>query len=417
MGADRVIFHSDCNAFFASVEETFHPELKHVPMAIAGDPESRHGIILAKNELAKAAGVVTAETIYSAMAKCPGLVLRPARYGTYSKFCEKINAIYEEYSDKVERFGVDESFLDVTGTLHLFGGDGPALAHIIRKRVHAECGVTISIGVSFNRIFAKLGSDYKKPDAVTVITRDNFREIVWPLPAGELFLVGRQTVQSLHRLGIKTIGQLASFPVDMLVERFGKMGAVMSAHANGLDDSPVIKTGTGESVKSVGNGQTFRRDLISQEDIRTAVISLCDKVASRLRAKQFKCSCVSVTVKDTSLKSISRQMSLPYTASTKDISSAVLLLLGKHWTAGRPVRALTVTAMNLADEATAWERRSFFDDDAAVTKKKRQEALERSMDAVRERFGRFALKRASVIGNDIGISEGDAAMNPDEKEG
>jgi DNA polymerase-4 len=201
---DRHIFHADCNSFFASVEETFRPELRRVPMAVAGDPENRHGIILAKNELAKKFKIATAETVWSAKMKCPELVLVPPRHKTYSEFCERVNAIYEQYSPLVERFGVDESFIDVTGCLHPFGGDALKCANEIRERVKREIDITISIGVSWNKIFAKLGSDYKKPNAVTNITRENWKEIVFPLPASDLFFVGRKTAVALAKLGVHT---------------------------------------------------------------------------------------------------------------------------------------------------------------------------------------------------------------------
>ncbi|MCL2299356.1 MAG: DNA polymerase IV, partial [Firmicutes bacterium] len=198
---DRIIFHCDCNAFFASVEETFHPEYKKIPMAVAGDPASRHGIILAKNERAKKYGVQTAETIHSARKKCPGLLLCPPRHGVYGEFCERINAIYETYTDRVERFSIDESFLDMT----FFGSDAPAIAHQLRRRVARETGVTISVGVSWNKIFAKMGSEYKKPNAVTVIDPGNYKKLLWPMPVGELFMVGRTTAQALEKFGIHTI--------------------------------------------------------------------------------------------------------------------------------------------------------------------------------------------------------------------
>lgn len=187
---DRVIFHCDLNCFYASVELLSHPELREVPMAVAGDPASRHGIILAKNEPAKQCGVKTAETIWQAKKKCPNLVLLPAHHKLYREYSNKVNAIYDEYTDLAESFGIDESWLDVTNTLHLFGGDAKALANAIRQRVKRELGLTLSVGVSFNKVFAKLGSDYKKPDATTVISRENWRSIVWPLPVGDLLYVG-----------------------------------------------------------------------------------------------------------------------------------------------------------------------------------------------------------------------------------
>ncbi|MCL2884951.1 MAG: DNA polymerase IV, partial [Oscillospiraceae bacterium] len=304
---DRILFHCDCNSFYASVEETFHPVYKAVPMAVAGDPENRRGIILAKNQLAKGYGIQTAETIRSAKQKCPELRLCAPRWRAYGNFSRRINAIYEQYTDLVERFSIDESFLDVTGSLHLFGGDAAALAHEIRQRVEQEIGVTISVGVSWNKIFAKFGSDLKKLNAVTVITRGNYQQIVWPLPVGDLFMVGRTTAAALQSYSIRTIGDLARADADFLRGRFGKFGDMLRLYANGLDNSPVARAGEHGLPKSVGNGLTFRRDLLTLEDIQTGVTALADTVAGRLRRAGLKCCTVQVTIKDTALKSIQRQ--------------------------------------------------------------------------------------------------------------
>jgi nucleotidyltransferase/DNA polymerase involved in DNA repair/arsenate reductase-like glutaredoxin family protein len=277
----------------------------------AGDPEARHGIILAKNELAKKYKIRTAETIWSAKKKCPELVLVPPRHKIYGEFCERVNAIYEQYSPLVERFGIDESFLDVTGCLHPFGEDVMKCAHAIRERVKREIGITISVGVSWNKIFAKLGSDMKKPDAVTAIPRGNWKELVFPLPVSDLFLVGKKTADELAKIGVSTIGGLASCDRDFLIRRFGKMGEQLHRNANGLDDSPVAAIGEGDALKSVGNGFTFKRDLVSDGDIQVAVTYLSDSVATRLRKHNFKCRVVQVAIKDTNLKSITRQTTLP----------------------------------------------------------------------------------------------------------
>ncbi len=205
---DRVILHCDCNGFYASVECALNPAYRSVPMAVCGDPESRHGVILAKNELAKAFGVQTAETIWQARRKCPELVLAPAHHKEYREFSEAVNAIYCQYTDLVEPFSIDESWLDVTGSRTLFGS-GVQIANELRRRVKKETDLTISVGVSFNKIFAKLGSDYKKPDATTLITRENYRQILWPLPVGSMIYVGKVAAEKLSRAGIDTIGQLA----------------------------------------------------------------------------------------------------------------------------------------------------------------------------------------------------------------
>ena len=221
---DRVILHCDLNCFFASVELLSHPDLRDIPTAVCGDPASRHGIILAKNEPAKRLGIQTAETIWQAKKKCPGLVLLPPHHGLYREYSRRVNAIYEQYTDLVEPFGIDESWLDITGSMHLFGGDPKAIADALRRRLRQELGLTISVGVSFNKVFAKLGSDYKKPDATTVISRENWQDIVWPLPVGDLLFVGRAAGRVLHQYGVETIGQLAACSPQMLETLLGKLG-------------------------------------------------------------------------------------------------------------------------------------------------------------------------------------------------
>ena len=235
---DRTILHCDCNSFFASVECVFRPELKDVPMAVSGNPENRHGIILAKNELAKKAGVVTAETVWQARQKCPELVLVPPRHQEYVRFSGLVNAIYQRYTDQVEPFSIDESWLDVTGSRALFGS-GETIADAIRRAVREELGITVSVGVSFNKIFAKMGSDYKKPDATTVITRENYRQLLWPLPISDLIFVGSASRNALRELGIYTIGDLARTDPALLTARLGKAGTVLSTYARGEDESRV----------------------------------------------------------------------------------------------------------------------------------------------------------------------------------
>lgn len=401
MICDRVIYHIDCNSFYASVEELFHPEYKTVPMAVCGNPEARRGIILAKNELAKSCGVKTAETIWQARRKCPNLVLCPPRHDLYRLYCEKLNAIYEQYTSQVQRFGIDESYLDVTGSLHLFGGDAVALAHEIRRRVTRETGLTVSVGVSWCKVFAKLGSDLKKPDAVSVISRDNYRQIVWPMPVGSLLFVGRHTEERLRQLGVCTIGELARMDPELLRRVFGKLGDQLFCYANGLDDSPVLEAGQEDDIQSVGHGITFSRDLISRDDIRTSVAALSDKVASRLRCHGVRASAVQVTIKDPSLKVINRQKSLPlpsYLAA--DISRAAMELINASWKIGNPIRMLTVTALRLIPESSAAEQLSLFGD---AEDREKEERLEKALDDIREKFGKGSILPGSVLDNDLGI--------------
>ena len=232
---ERIILHCDLNSFYASVELLDKPALWEVPVAVCGDPKTRHGIILAKNEPAKKYGIQTAETVWQAKKKCPGLVLLPPHHDLYKMWSVRVNDIYERFTDLIEPFGIDESWLDVTNSLHLFGGDAKALADTLRERIKREFGLTISVGVSFNKVFAKLGSDYKKPDAITRIERDNYKEIAYPLPATDLFYVGPATERKLRGVGIHTIGQLAEASPKLLEYKLGKMGLVLHTFANGLD--------------------------------------------------------------------------------------------------------------------------------------------------------------------------------------
>jgi DNA polymerase-4 len=405
---DRIIFHCDCNAFFASVEETFEPSLKDVPMAIAGDAENRRGIILAKNELAKKYKIQTAETVWSAKRKCPELLLLPPRRRAYSEFCERVNAIYEGYTAYVERFGIDESFLDLTGFLRRFNNDALKAANEIRQRVKAEIGITISIGVSWNKVFAKLGSDYKKPDAVTVIDRSNWQRILLPLPAADLLGVGKKTAEKLSKFQIHTIGDLVKQSRETLTDWFGKFGEQLYINANGLDDSPVAPTGEIVAAKSIGSNMTFRRDLVTKRDVRLGVSVLADKVAARLRKADKKCRVVQVTIKDTNLHAITRQTTLDRpTFTAAELTDTAVGLIEKHWKTGKPIRMLAVTAEHLipADEAEIGQLTLF--GESKTAKSERAEKLEIALDEIRGKYGSHSVQRAAILGNDLGISEGE----------
>ena len=393
---ERIIFHCDCNGFFASVELLSHPELRDKPVAVCGDPKSRHGIILAKNEPAKAFGVKTAETIWQAKKKCPDLVLLPSHHDLYREYSKKINAIYERFTDLVEPFGIDESWLDVTGTLHLFGGDGVALADRIRATVREELGLTISVGVSFNKIFAKLGSDYKKPDATTLITPENFHSIVWPLPVTDLLYVGRAAAKVLEQYGVRTIGQLAAFDRQALVNLLGKQGGQLWNYANGLENSPVAPAGQYTPPKSVGNGETFAHNLTQKDEVRQGVAMLADQVAVRLRKHHLKATTLQVTIRDPNFKDICRQRPLEApTCTARELSKAALDILADSWKSGAPIRALTLTAQNLVPEGEAAEQLGLFQPDAPRRRDK-AEKLERVMDDLRQKYGRSAVTTATL---------------------
>ena len=387
---DRVILHCDLNCFYASVELLSRPDLAKVPTAVCGDPASRHGIILAKNEPAKRCGVQTAETIWQARKKCPDLVLLPPHHALYREYSRKVNAVYDQYTDLVEPFGIDESWLDVTGTLHLFGGDPRQLADTLRARIRRELGLSLSVGVSFNKVFAKLGSDYKKPDATTVISRENWRRIVWPLPVWDLLYVGGAARKLLHQYGIDTIGQLASCRRSTLETLMGKLGVQLHDYANGLDTDPVRSRFDAEPVKSVGNGTTFPQNLTARRQVHDALAVLSDSVASRLRHAGLYAGGIQVTVRTPDFRDRSRQRQLPApTHLIRELSGTAMELADQLWTPPSPIRALTVTAIHLVPEGEAYQQEDLFADPAP--RRERQEQLEAAMDRIRGKYGSGAI--------------------------
>ena len=388
---ERVILHCDMNCFYASVELLSHPDLRDIPMAVCGDPTSRHGIILAKNEPAKRLGIRTAETVWQAKQKAPGLVLLPPHHNLYRHYSRLVNEIYGHYTDLVEPFGIDESWLDITGSMHLFGTDGKQVADAIRQRVKEELGLTISVGVSFNKVFAKLGSDYKKPDATTVISRENWRDIVWPLPVDALLFVGSAARKLLNSHGIETIGQLANSAPEMLEALLGKQGYQLHRYANGLEDSPVRPQHEHEPVKSVGNGTTFSHNLTRWEEVCTGLSLLSDSVALRLRQQELYCGGVQVTIRDAQFKTITRQTRLPEsTHLMKDIYQAALELTRRAWKAPTPIRMLTVTALYITEAAESYQQLDLLGTQQSQRNEK-QEQLEKAMDAIRGKYGKGSI--------------------------
>ena len=400
---ERVILHCDCNSFFASVETALHPEYRNLPMAVCGSTEERRGIVLAKNELAKQYNVETAETVFSAKKKCPNLVIAEPHYDEYAKYSRLVNEIYAKYTEEIEPFGIDESWLDVTASRRLFGS-GPQIAERIRQEVRETLGITVSIGVSFNKVFAKLGSDYKKPDAVTVISRENFRDIVYPLPVEDLLFVGRKTAEELRSLGIRTIGELAAASESLMSARFGRMGAMLLEYARGLDTSPVTPP-TDNRQKSVSNGFTFRHDLVTPDEIRIGVDYLSEEIGMRLRSMDMKCSTVSVTIKDEHLNVIQRQRPVsPPTDISSEIADSAVGIIEDSWDAGRPIRMITVCAANLVQKGSLSEQIGFFED----TKKEGREKAEKreiAVDNIKQKYGKSSITKASYMDSDIGITK------------
>lgn len=390
----RTILHSDLNNFYASVECVYDPSLRDRPMAVCGNPENRHGIVLAKNNPAKAMGVRTGEAIWQAQEKCPGLKLVAPDFRKYMRFAEMMRSIYAEYTDYIEPFGLDEAWLDVTG--HPLGG--AAIADELRMRAKEELGLTLSVGVSYNKIFAKLGSDMKKPDATTIISPDNYRDKVWPLPAEELLYVGPATKRKLHSRNIFTIGQIACCSPEVLLSMMGKCGEMLWSFANGLENSPVRRAGTTTPVKSVGNSTTTPRDLVCEQDARAVVTVLAESVAERLRAGALCGSVVELSVRDCALNSFTRQKKIARpTALASEIIPCAMALFRENYHWERPIRSMGVCVSSL--EALGGEEQlTMFpgrDRDRLLD-------LESAVEDIRRRFGHHSILRASLISDGVG---------------
>ena len=398
---ERVILHCDLNAFYASVELLAYPELRGQPVAVCGDPESRHGIILAKNEAAKRFGVKTAETIWQARQKCPELVLLPPHREQYRQYSRRMNEIYGQYTDLVEPFGIDESWLDITGSMHLFGNDAAAIADAIRARATKELGLTLSVGVSFNKVFAKLGSDYRKPDATTVISPENWREMVWPLPVGSLLYAGPAAQRALGQYGVRTIGQLANVEPALPEHLLGKLGSQLWEYANGLDKSPVRPQHVKEPVKSVGNSCTFPENLTTRAQIRRGTAMLCDSVAGRLREQGLYCGAVQIGLKDAAFHSVSRQKQLP--ASThlmRELLDAAMELIDRTWKPPTPIRLINVTALALTDRRETYEQLDLLAPQRTEESAK-LERLESAIDSLRKKYGSQVISFGETSGKEV----------------
>ncbi len=373
------------NNFFASCECKLNPELKKVPMAVVGDMEARKGIVLAKNELAKAYGVVTAETVWAAKRKCPNLTLVSPHKDIYSHYSKKFRNICYEFTDMVEPFGIDECYLDVTDSSSLFG-DGITIAESLRKKVKEELGLTVSIGVSFNKAFAKLGSDYKKPDAVTVISKENYADFINDMPVESLLLVGGEIKKRLNRMGIKTIGELSRENRNLLVEALGKMGGTIYDYANGLDDSVVEKYNTKHKLKSVGNGNTFPKNISSCEELFSEFMKLCEEIAGRLRNEEQKGNVICLNLKTPDFKTKSKQKTIESATNlATDIYRVVTDLYKESFENFGAVRAATITVKGLNSERESSQQLSIF-----FEKEKKNEnssKIEDAMYDIKNKYG------------------------------
>ncbi|WP_455656375.1 DNA polymerase Y family protein [Phascolarctobacterium sp.] len=393
----RTILHVDLNNFYASVECLYNPSLRNNPVAVAGDPANRHGIILAKNIPAKKMGVKTGEAIWQAKEKVPDLICVPPHYDKYLRFSRAARKIYYRYTNQVESFGIDEAWLDVTGSENLFG-NGLEIAEKIRQTMKDELGLTVSIGVSWNKIFAKFGSDYKKPDAVTSITKENYKDIVWPLPVSELLYVGKATAYKLNRRAIYTIGDLAARDPALLKLTLGKWGLILSDFARGLDSSPVRMIDERSAIKSIGNGVTTPRDITNADDAKLVFICLAESVAARLRENGLKCTGVEITLRDNTLYTVNRQMQLPCpTCYSEDIINAAMQLLYRNYDfySGKHLRSLGVRGINLVTADAGIQLDLFREDNL-----EKKEKLAKTVDQLRYRFGHNAVLRAAALLDD-----------------
>ncbi|MBR2622626.1 MAG: DNA polymerase IV [Clostridia bacterium] len=391
----RVILHSDLNNFFASVEIVRNPALAGKPLIVCGDPKERHGIVLAKNEEAKKYGIKTAETVYSALRKCPDVQMVGAHMHEYKKYSRKVVEIYARYTEKIEECSIDECALDMTESTFLFG-NGYEIAERIRKEVKEELGLTVSIGVSFNKVFAKLASEMKKPDAVTEITEENYREIVWKLPVGDLLFVGKSTAETLGKIGVRTIGDLASVDESILSRFLGKRGRQLRVYARGEDQEPVKFEKKKEDLKSVGNSTTLPRDITDREEVKRWFYVLAESVSGRLRAADVgRANTVHIVVRNERLEDTTCQTKVPPTMLCGDIAKAAYELFCKHFPLGARVRMLGITVSGFDYHVEQMSLDTFLSDDRANYDKKAR--AESTIAKLREKYGYASVQRGVIL--------------------
>jgi DNA polymerase-4 len=388
---DRVILHSDLNNFYASVECLHNPSIRNKPVAVCGSQEERHGIVLAKNYIAKKYGIKTGEASWEASKKCPDLVIVPPNFHLYLETARNVREIYSYYTNEIEPFGLDENWLNLTNYTDLFG-DGEKVADEIRAKIRKELGLTVSVGVSYNKIFAKLGSDIKKPDATTCITKENFKDVVWRLPVSDLLYVGHQTKKKLYNIGIYTIGSLANAPIEFLISTFGKWGQTLWSFANGYDSSIVTSKDFEYPIKSVGNSLTSPIDLKNDEEVKVLIYMLSESVSARLRKHKLKGKTIKIWIKDTELQGIERQGQLfKPTYITYSIATKAFELFQSNWNWSKNVRALGVRVANL-EMANRYTQLTFLPDI-----EQKHEPIEFCIDLINDRYGRHSLHRAILL--------------------
>ena len=386
---DRTILHSDINCCYAAIEHLHHPELNGKPLAVGGDPEARHGIVLTADYIAKKHGVKTGMALWQAKQVCPEINFISPRMDLYLRFSRMAHEIYGEYTDLQEAYGIDESWLDVTDSVSI-KGDGEKIATEISNRMKSELGITVSIGVSFNKIFAKLGSDYKKPDAITTMHRDEYRKKAWALPASDLLYVGRSTSAKLAKMGIRTIGDLATTDEKILHSQLGKMGDILWAFANGYDDSPVKYENAHAPIKSIGNSTTTPRDLVNDQDVKIVLTILAESVAARLRENGFKCRVVEISVRDNGLFSFTRQRKIDHATNvTREIAEEAYRLFKENYNWQKPIRGVGVRGADLVND-NYWEQLDLF---SSAEQREKQMKVDEAVDTIRKRFGFYSVQR------------------------
>ncbi len=392
---ERVILHSDLNNFFASVEIALDPSLKGKPLIVCGDPKERHGIVLAKSEEAKKYGIKTAETVYSALRKCPNLTMVPSHYREYKRYSRKVVEIYERFTDVVEECSIDECALDMTESTFLFG-DGEQIAQSIRGAVKSELGLTVSVGVSFNKVFAKLASELKKPDAVSVIDRRNYRNVVFPLPVSDLLFVGKATEETLRKIGIRTIGDLANADERLLVDCLGKRGRQLRIYARGEDDEPVRAQENKEDLKSIGNSTTLAQDVSDREEIKRWFYALSESVTSRLRAADIgRANTVHIVVRNENFQDFSWQTKVSPTALCGDVAQTAYRLFCEHCPFGMRVRMLGVTVSGFDYHVEQLSLDGMLGGERAKYEKK--ERAENAVAMLREKYGYATVQRGLIL--------------------
>ena len=391
----RAILHSDLNSFYASVEMMLDPKLRGKAVAVCGSTEERHGIVLAKSELAKKAGVKTGMANWEARKACKDLIVVPPQYEQYLKYSKLTQAIYQRYTDLIEPFGMDECWLDVSGS-QMICGDAMTVAEDIRTATREELGLTVSIGVSFNKIFAKLGSDMKKPDAITEITQENFKEKVWPLPASDLIYVGPATTRKLASYGVTTIGELAALDPAFLKRLLGVNGVALWTFANGADQSRVMHKDFVSPVKSIGHGITCVSDLLNEEEVWKVILELSQDVGHRLRVHGLSARTVQVFVRGDNLFGSQFQCKLPFkTQLPSEIAAMAFKDFKEHYKWGTKVRSVTVRAIELVPKDQPEQLTLFVDH----SQREKRERLQEAIEEIRGRYGKRAITNAILMGD------------------